>query len=324
MYEMITSPAVETIQVDPALFLMRKHNFPDEVIFYTPGLKHFKTSEYDGQSITEFVSISVTGRACALNCEHCKTTALKGMIDLLRFDGSLFDLCRELVGRGTKGVLISGGSDRNGAVPLLKHVPDMIRVRDELGLTIRVHPGIPDEETCEALSQVDLDGVMLDIIGDRETIRDVYHLDCTPQDYEAVLERLERHNISIFPHIILGHYFGKMRGEWQALEMLLRHPPKSLVLVILTPLTGTPMMSVEPPPLSDIAAFFETARKALPSTPIIVGCARPMGQLKAEIDRVAIESGLNGIAYPAEGIVELAKLRGLKPRFINACCGVNW
>jgi len=37
-----------------------------------------------------------------------------------------------------------------------------------------------------------------------------------------------------------------------------------------------------------------------------------------------VSAKFNGIAYPAEGIVELAKLRGLKPRFINACCGVNW
>jgi uncharacterized radical SAM superfamily protein len=46
--------------------------------------------------------------------------------------------------------------------------------------------------------------------------------------------------------------------------------------------------------------------------------------MKYDIDRLAIEAGLNGIAYPAEGIVEYARERSLEPKFINACCGVTW
>ena len=45
---------------------------------------------------------------------------------------------------------------------------------------------------------------------------------------------------------------------------------------------------------------------------------------KKEIDRLAVDAGLNGIAYPADGIVAYAQQRGLEPNFINACCGVNW
>jgi hypothetical protein len=56
----------------------------------------------------------------------------------------------------------------------------------------------------------------------------------------------------------------------------------------------------------------------------MLGCARPLGEAKAEIDRAAIDAGLNGIAYPAEGIVSYARTRGLEPAFLNACCGVSW
>ena len=249
---------------------------------------------------------------------------LRGMTDLHRFDGSLFDLCASLAERGTRGVLISGGSDRKGRVPLLKHIPDLIRIQRELGLKIRVHPGLPDEETCAALGEIGIDGAMLDIIGHRDTIREVYHLDADPEDYEEALALLEKYHVPIIPHIILGLHFGKMLGEERALEMILRHPPKLLALVILEPLTKTPMAKVIPPALDEIAAFFEKARKALPSTPVMLGCARPMGRMKIEIDRLAIEAGLNGIAYPAEGIVEYARQAGLRPQFINACCGVSW
>jgi lipoyl synthase len=312
------------VMIDPACLAIRRAHFPDQITFHAPGLKRYKTSEYDEHNAAEFVSISITGAACALSCEHCKMHVLRGMRDLTRFDGSLFDLCAALMRAGARGVLISGGSDMHGRVPLRKYIPDLIGARCELGLAIRVHPGLPDEETCAALAEVGLDGAMVDIIGHTDTIRAVYHLDATPEAYEAVLERLERYGVPTVPHIILGLHFGRMLGEWQALEMIARHPPKALVLVILMPLTGTPMAAIAPPSLAEIGGFFETARKALPTTPVMLGCARPLGLLKQAIDHLAVDAGLNGIAYPAEGTVAYARERGLSPRFINACCGVTW
>ncbi|GIT09632.1 MAG: hypothetical protein CM1200mP30_32620 [Pseudomonadota bacterium] len=73
------------------------------------------------------------------------------------------------VTQGTRGILISGGCDRHGRVPILPHIQDLIRVRRELGMTIRVHPGLPDEETTVGLAKLDIDGAMVDIIGDNRT-----------------------------------------------------------------------------------------------------------------------------------------------------------
>lgn len=320
----IRTSAPPAITVSPECWSIRRTNFPDQITFHTPGLRRYRTTEYDGQNPSDFVSISVTGAACALKCAHCNTSLLTSMLDLSRFNNSVFELCATLAERGVRGVLISGGSDAQGRVPLRKHIPDLIRVRRELGLTIRVHPGLPDEETCAGLGEIDIDGAMVDIIGHTDTIRDVYHLDATPDEYEAVLERLDRYQVPTVPHIILGLHFGRMLGEWRALEMIARHPPKLLVLVVLTPLSGTPMAVSQPPPLDEIGAFFELARKTLPTTSVVLGCARPMGLMKLDIDRLAVDAGLNGIAYPAEGIVEYARQRGLAPMFIDACCGVTW
>lgn len=293
-----------------------------EIHFYAPGLKRYRTSEYAGQDPGRFVSVSVTGTACALQCDHCQSRVLEGMIPT---NGKgLFELAGELAARGTRGLLVSGGCDRRGRVPLLRHVSDLKRIRCELGLTIRVHPGLPDEETAVALGEVDLDGAMLDVIGAAETIREVYHLEVGVEEYEAVLARLARHGVPLVPHIILGLHYGRLLGEWRALEMIARHRPKFLVLVILMPLYGTAMAGVTPPSAEEIGGFFDLARAALPETPIMLGCARPIGPSKAEIDRRAVDAGLNGIAYPAEGIVTYAESRGLVPRFHDACCGVNW
>ncbi len=296
----------------------------ERIRFHAPGLQRYRTSEYADHDPAQFVSISVTGSACALACEHCNMAVLHGMTDLPRSNESLFSLCQSLAQRGARGVLISGGCDNQGRVPLMPHIPDLLRVRRELGLVVRIHPGLPDEQTCAGMAEIGIDGAMIDVIGHRETIREVYHLDAEPADYEAALARLDRHGVATVPHIVLGLHFGRMLGESEALAMIARHPPKLLVLVVLMPLTGTPMARVEPPPLGEIGAFFREARRALPGTPVMLGCARPLGQIKGEIDRLAIDAGLNGIAFPAEGVVAYAVDRGLEPEFVNACCGVSW
>ena len=301
---------------------IRRANFPDVVAFHAPGLRRYSTSEFNTQEPGEFISISLTGNSCALGCDHCKTEVLKTMTPLPRMEESLFGLCARAAEKGAKGVLISGGCDSRGRVPLMRHIPDLLRVRRELGLKLRVHPGLPDSETCAALGEVGLDGAMVDIIGHEDTIREVYHLDAAPEDYGAMLADLARHGVPAVPHIVLGLHFGRLLGEWRALGIIAAHPLKLLVLVVLMPLSGTPMAQVAPPPLEQVGAFFQQARQRLPATPIMLGCARPMGGYKQSVDRLAIDAGFNGIAYPAQGIVEYAREKQLRPEFYNTCCGV--
>ena len=291
--------------------------------FYAPGLRRFATREYGGQDPAAFVSISVTGSECALMCDHCQAKVLEGMIPL-RKQGTLFDLCRDLAGKGAHGALISGGCDRKGRVPLQPHLPDMVRVRQELGLSLRVHPGLVEEPVAAGLGRVGVDGAMLDIIGAEETIREVYHMDVPVTNYERSLERLARHGVPAVPHIVLGLHFGRFLGEERALEIIARHPRKAAVLVILQPLYGTAMATATPPPVEEIGDFFRLARGRLHGSPLFLGCARPLGPVKREIDRLAVDAGLDGIAYPADGIVAYAESCGRRAEFHNACCGVGW
>ena len=139
---------------------------------------------------------------------------------------------------------------------------------------------------------------MLDIIGADETIRDVYHLDLTTADFDRSLRVLADHGLRIIPHIVLGLHYGQFLGEHRALEMVTDHSVSTLILVVLVPLVGTPMAHLPPPPTDDVTAFFATARAAAPAIPVNLGCARPMGQIKIDLDQAAVDLGLNGIAYP--------------------------
>jgi uncharacterized radical SAM superfamily protein len=302
---------------------VRRANFPDVMDFYAPGLKRWQTPEWTPANPRRFLPISVTGSACALSCDHCQTKVLDGMISV-RADEDLFTLARRLRAQGSEGLLVSGGSTRTGEVPLLPHLRHVPRIKSELGMKVIVHSGVVSPRLAAGLAEAGVDGVMLDIIGADETIREVYHLNLTVADMERSLRVLSGEGLRIIPHIVLGLHYGAFLGEHRALDMLTRYPVSTLILVVLTPLTGTPMAHIPPPPTDQVAEFFGTARLAAPATPVNLGCARPLGKAKSDLDQAAIDLGLNGIAYPADGAIAYAASRGLTPRLFEYCCSLTW
>jgi uncharacterized radical SAM superfamily protein len=304
-------------------FAIRRANFPDEIKFFAPGLKRYSIPEFEQKNPLAFLPVSLTGSACALDCDHCNKKILEPMIPLNQKEG-LFNMCRKMAANGTESVLISGGSKRTGEVPFMKHISDIKRIKEELGLRIIMHAGLVKEEAmAAALKDAGVDGVAIDIIGANETIREVYHLNATVEDYDRSLALLSSYDLSLRPHIILGLHYGQFLGERHALDMIAKYPVHALILVILMPLHDTKMAGVAPPNKEKVMDFFIEARLKLPNTYILLGCARPLGDYKKTVDKAAVEMGLNGIAYPAEGIVAYAEKRGLKPLFFeNSCsCG---
>jgi len=305
-------------------FRTRRENFPDEMDFFAPGLKRYATTEVVQSHPRAWLPVSLTGSGCALACDHCKMQVLRPMVSAPPA-GGLYELCRALARDGTRGVLVSGGSDRNGEVPLLAHIEEIARVKRELGLRVVVHTGLATLETARALRTVGVDGAMIDLIGSDDTIREVYHLPHRKTaDFESSLAALQAAGLRVIPHIVLGLHYGQFRGEFEALRMVARQRVNTLVLVVLTPLVGTPMETARVPDLKEIQGFFARARLALPDARLLLGCARPMGPVKSEIDRAAVDAGFNGIAFPADGIVRYASSRGLRPRLFEFCCSLTW
>lgn len=302
---------------------VRRANFADVMDFYAPGLKRWRTSEWAPLTPRRFLPVSVTGPACALSCDHCQGKVLGGMVSV-RAGQDLFALAARLRDQGTEGLLVSGGSTLAGGVPLLAHLRHVPRIRHELGMKVIVHSGLVSPELAAGLAASGVDGVMVDVIGADETLRDVYHLDLTVADVDRSLRLLSDHGLRTIPHIVLGLHYGRFLGEHRALEMAVAHNAAALVLVVLVPLAGTPMAGLPPPPLDRVTDFFAAARLAAPTSPVNLGCARPLGALKADLDRAAIDLGLNGIAYPADGAIEYARSRGLTPRLFEYCCSLTW
>jgi uncharacterized radical SAM superfamily protein len=300
---------------------VRRRAFADEIFFFTPSLKHYESDEVATPSEARFVPVSVTGRSCRLMCDHCSARILESMHAVATPD-ALLELGARLAGRGIEGILLTGGSDRAGVVPLRPYADAIRTLKDERGLTVIVHTGLLDEEDARALAQAGVDAAMIDIIGSDETIRDVYHLEARASDFEASLRALCGAGVPTAPHVVVGIHYGKIVGERRALEMIARLPIAALVIVVLSPIPGTPMEGVRPLAGDDLAPIFVEARIAFPETPVLLGCARPEGGEKRGIDEAALAAGFNGIAFPADGIVAAAERMGFRPVFSSDCCAL--
>ena len=291
------------------------------ITFYAPSIKRYETTELAQENHYNFIPVSITGTQCALDCDHCKGQLLKHMKSASSPE-SLFQICADLSKKNAKGILVSGGCDSDGKVPLTGFYEQMHRVKKELGLKVVVHTGIVDEEMAKGLSSSEVDSALFDVIGDDSTIKEVYHSDVTVEDYEKSLYYLNKHCVPVVPHIVIGLNYGKLIGEYNALEIIAKYKIKSLVLVILTPFMNTPMQDVTPPSIDDIEKFFSRAKDIITESHVILGCARPMGEYKVKVDRLAVDYGLDGIAFPSDGIVAYAQEKELKPLFTETCCGV--
>src|SRR3972149_5726614 len=283
---------------------------PKKANFYAPSFMYHKTSHYYS-SPTRFPTISVTGKGCALNCKHCEGKVLETMHPA-KTPEKLFELGAKLKQNGALGCLVSGGCLPNGSVPLKQFIPVLEKIKHELGLTVIVHTGVVGTATADALKNAGVDTALLDIIGSNETIKEIYNLNVTVNDYANSLKALHEARLNFVPHVIVGLHNGKLRGELSALKMIARYKPSALVVIAFMPIRGTAMAEVKPPQPTDIAKVAATARLMFPETPLALGCMRPKGKHRAETDILALKAGVNAIAFPSEEAIKYAENQGYK------------
>jgi uncharacterized radical SAM superfamily protein len=286
--------------------------------FYAPSFIHYKTtSHFSSQNC--FPTFSVTAKTCALNCKHCGKKLLNTMQPTSTPE-KLWEAAKRLKAQGGLGCLVSGGSTATGAVPLGKFVSVLARMKRELGLTVIVHTGIISRPEAEALKGAGIDAALIDIIGDDETIQQICHLNQTAQAYQNSLEALQDAGLRFVPHVIVGLQNGKLKGEFQALKMIANVNPSAIVVIAFMPIRGTEMETVQPPAPIDVARVVTAARLMFPTTPLALGCMRPKGKLREEIDCLALKAGVDAIAFPSEEAIRYAEEQGYETSFSPYCC----
>jgi uncharacterized radical SAM superfamily protein len=320
---------LEGITLDAALVGQMEQRFSalkgervGRVNFYTPTFKAYASSEIAGCGKSAWPAVSITGDDCKLQCDHCKAKILEPMIPA-RTPEDLWRVVNEQIAGGAQGMLLTGGSNHRNEVEYDDYYATIRRIKDTFpAFKIAMHTALVDMDIARRMEDSGIDAAMMDVIGSQDTITQVYHLKRSVDDFEKTLEYLVSTDMKVVPHIVLGLHYGRFLGEWNALEMIQRHLPTAVVLVVVMPFYAPESRPFVTPDSTEVGRFFMDARAALPDVPLLLGCARPTGRAKMEIDSYAVMAGLNGVAHPADGMVELAARLERDVRVTPACCSI--
>jgi uncharacterized radical SAM superfamily protein len=234
---------------------------------------------------------------------------------------TLKEECLRLAAEGNHGVLISGGCDDQGRLPWENFFDAIAEITQTTDLYISVHSGLIDYPHALRLKEAGVDQALIDVIGDDETLQNIYHVPFGVSRIISSLEALQKAALPTIPHIVCGLNSGKLKGEKSALAMLTDFDVQQLVIVSLMKIPGAPSWHWDSPAAEEIAELAAEARLALPHALISLGCARQRGN--DAIDCLAVHAGVNRMALPSDEAVHVAVDYGLEINYQKTCCSVN-
>ncbi len=274
-----------------------------------------------------FPAISLSGGECELNCAHCSGQYINNMVPAIS-PNKLIVYCEALESRGALGALISGGCDINGQVILEPYLHALKQIKQNTNLVLNIHTGLVTQEQSRQLAKTGIDFVSLEIIGSSETIKKVYGLNNIPEDYRRSLIALRSANVpEIVPHICIGLDFGKIKGEFNAIDMLVGMDIGTLVFIVLIPTKGTKMEQCKPPSIEEVTEIIKYARANSAMKNIYLGCMRPKSKEFRDYGKAlelsAISAGINGLVLPSKSTLRAIQEQGIQIEWFDTCCSVK-
>jgi uncharacterized radical SAM superfamily protein len=236
----------------------------------------------------------------------------------------LLSFAKTLAAHGGMGCLISGGCDTQGQVPLLPFLSTLTEIKKTTGLFLNVHTGFLTADSAQHLAQTGIDCASVDVVGDDDTIHQVYGLtNRSTLDYATTLAALTHAKIAAAPHVCVGLHFGQLAGELSALELIgSTMEPRILVIIALMPAPTPSTPRFASPAGSDIARVCALARIMFPQCEIALGCMRPRGSTRREMERLAITAGITRLVMPTQATVSYLREQRYKVTAHNSCCVV--
>lgn len=290
--------------------------FGNDLIIYQPGM--FVINGQKGS----YHTVSITGASCDLNCDHCGGQLLKNMSPATSPE-DLVSFGLKAAERGDKGILVSGGCDEFGGLPWSNFVKAIEEIKQKTDLIVTVHTGQVDFTTAMALSRAGVDQALIDVIGDDSTAEEIFHLEKGTDTIIKSMDALFQASLEVVPHILYGIHYGTERGEHKALEIISKYPLGKYVIVVFTPMKNTKMVDIKPPDPKSVATFIAQARLEIPNAKSSLGCARPGGKYRKELDLLAIRAGVNSLAVGYDYVSEEARKLGLNVIHKYTCCSID-
>lgn len=260
----------------------------------------------------KFPSVSVTGTRCDQMCEHCKGYHLRDMIPVGTSE-ELNLLAQSLIDADGTGMLISGGCDINGTVPVMSHVRAISKISDRL--CINVHTGFIKRDEAEELVRAGVSYFSVDIHQNEGEIRSILHLEHTADDYARLIDDIRSAGGKVVPHITVGFGFDDLLRSGQLLVK------KGIGEVVLLSMMPTPGTEIEESILTEAAVLEAAKILSDMGLKVILGCMRDRSLRGLEIK--CIEAGIRRIANPSSDTLRWAEEKGFKIISKNVCCCVN-
>ena len=248
-------------------------------------------------------SISLTGNSCSLNCAHCGGRYLAHMTSVNEFLKS--------DEKNITSVLVSGGCDADGKVPLLDYSIELVQLKRNYRIV--AHTGLFPPQNAGRLSGL-VDVVSFDFPQSNRVINEVFGIGKKQLDYIDSLRALAKH-VRVVPHMTIGLMGGLVDGETSALDALSALGFKKVVLNVFIPTKGTALEKSRPPPLPDTVSVLKEARKRFDT--VYLGCMRPQGEYRRLLDNMSLEY-VDGIVMPGRGVMR----RVPDARILHECCAL--
>ena len=242
--------------------------------------------------------VSITGSRCGLKCDHCRGHYLGAMATP-----------DEAVLTGASSLLISGGFNKEGHLPLSENRETLLKLNASI-TKLNIHPGFLTTTDIELLKELK-PVISFDFTQDNKVITEIYHLRKTPADYVSEYLRLKQNGLEVVPHICLG--LGT--EDQKTLDKIVELNPVKVVLLVFRPTKNTPLQekaSLEINYLKELWGRFRQGYKG----ELILGCMRPGGLYRQTIDELAARIGFDGIVKPAPQL----KKEFPTAKLITECC----
>ncbi len=255
-----------------------------------------------------FPSVSITGSRCMLDCKHCNGKYLQSMVDA-HAPEKLLDFASRLHERGGEGMLISGGFDRTGKLPLDDFINAIADIKEKTDFFINIHPGMASPQVLDGLKEAGIDSLSIDIFTE-ETAREIYGLDYSLNDYIKNYARGVEAGLRVVPHFTLG-----LPGDHEKAFASLPDKPARTIINGLVGTRGPKTDNVKKS-MVEFSRFISENGKG---TEIVAGCMRP--RLDPEYEIAMVKNGTLGMVNPASVTRKWVE-ENYDVRVLERCCSL--
>jgi len=221
----------------------------------------------------------------------------------------LLKVAKKVKDNGGKGILISGGCDLRGTVPLTSFIPTIRKISD-VGLEVNVHSGFLSASEAKGLVDAGVTVFSMDIHQDQAIISNVLNLQETPDRYGETIDNIINAGGRVVPHITIG--FGA-EDLLFSISLLKEKNIREIVVLALVPTPGTDVY--EPSEDGVLAAINILIESGFDVT---LGCMRSRDYIAVETE--CIKMGVRRIANPSLKTVKWAEENGFEVEEIGKCC----